>query len=112
MATPDHTPLGRGYQSSLHYFEHMNDYYTARALQTRCTGTYDLWDTDRPSSAMRNGTKYEELLFRDRMLEIVVAHDMDAGPLLLFYAPHVAHLPLQSPPEYLERFIPLTNLWN
>ena len=29
MATPDHTPLGRGYQSSLHYFHHANDYVSA-----------------------------------------------------------------------------------
>jgi len=27
MATPDHTPHGRGYESSLGYFSHENDYY-------------------------------------------------------------------------------------
>jgi|EP01046_Picozoa_sp_COSAG06_P009571 hypothetical protein len=27
MATPDHTPHGRGYEDSLLYFHHMNDYY-------------------------------------------------------------------------------------
>jgi len=27
MATFDHTPLGRGYDSSLHYFHHANDYW-------------------------------------------------------------------------------------
>mmetsp|Transcript_22600 Transcript_22600/g.44013 ORF Transcript_22600/g.44013 Transcript_22600/m.44013 type:complete len:550 (-) Transcript_22600:210-1859(-) len=29
MATFDHTPHGRGYDSSLHYFHHMNDYWQA-----------------------------------------------------------------------------------
>ena len=28
MATPRHTPLGRGYDSSLGYFHHSNDYYS------------------------------------------------------------------------------------
>jgi arylsulfatase B len=27
MATPDHTPRGRGYHQSLHYFHHANDYW-------------------------------------------------------------------------------------
>ncbi len=27
MATPDHTPRGRGYDEALHYFHHMNDYW-------------------------------------------------------------------------------------
>ena len=28
MATPDHTPKGRGFDSSFGYFHHDNDYYT------------------------------------------------------------------------------------
>ena len=28
MATPDHTPHGRGYSTALHYFHHANDYWT------------------------------------------------------------------------------------
>ncbi len=47
-------------------------------------------------------------MFRDRMLEIVQAHD-SAAPLLLFYTPHVAHCPLQVPRDYLDRFAVLTN---
>lgn len=31
MATPDHTPQGRGFDSSLNYFYHANDYYTETA---------------------------------------------------------------------------------
>ena len=29
MASPDHTPHGRGYQTALHYFHHANDYWTS-----------------------------------------------------------------------------------
>ena len=41
------------------------------------------------------------------MLHIVDTHDV-ARPLLLFYTPHVAHLPLQVLPSYLEKFAALT----
>jgi hypothetical protein len=41
-------------------------------------------------------TQYEEYIFRDRLLSIVHEHDL-ARPLLLFYTPHVAHMPLQVP---------------
>ena len=41
------------------------------------------------------------------MLHIVDTHDV-ARPLMLFYTPHVAHLPLQVPPSYLEKFAALT----
>eukprot|EP01051_Picozoa_sp_SAG22_P019168 SAG22_NODE_3450_length_1705_cov_1.362391_2_plen_224_part_00 len=44
MATPDHTPHGRGHRSSLHYFHHDNDYWSQH-YQLRCNGTSmtDLW---------------------------------------------------------------------
>jgi hypothetical protein len=41
-------------------------------------------------------TQYEEYIFRDRLLRIVHEHNL-ARPLLLFYTPHVAHMPLQVP---------------
>ena len=83
-----------------------NDFYTQRGLQTTCYNATDLWDTDHPATDLV-GTQYEEWLFRDRMLHIVDAHDA-ARPLMLFYTPHVAHLPLQVPPSYLEKFAALT----
>jgi len=107
MATPHHTPKGRGYDTSLHYFEHKNDYWTMKAAQTSCTNTWDLWDTDRPAYELA-GSAYEEFLFRDRLLSIVEEHDA-TDPLMLFYAPHVAHCPLQVPESYLARFAAMTN---
>jgi arylsulfatase B len=35
MATPTHTPQGRGYDTSLNYFEHKNDYWTQVGMQVR-----------------------------------------------------------------------------
>eukprot|EP01064_Diplonema_japonicum_P013579 TRINITY_DN2111_c2_g1_i1.p1 TRINITY_DN2111_c2_g1~~TRINITY_DN2111_c2_g1_i1.p1 ORF type:complete len:544 (+),score=167.27 TRINITY_DN2111_c2_g1_i1:47-1633(+) len=106
MATPKHTPQGRGYDTSLGYFEHKNDFYTMKAMQTSCNGTYDLWDTDKPSPSLA-GSKYEEELFEERLTSIIHGHN-PAQPLFLFYTPHVAHCPLQVPPEYMERFSALT----
>jgi arylsulfatase B len=34
MATPSHTPMGRGYDTSLGYFHHLNDYWTAQFFKT------------------------------------------------------------------------------
>lgn len=48
QATPAHTPHGRGYEDSLLYFHHMNDYYdsTYENPSGICDGTMrpvDLW---------------------------------------------------------------------
>ena len=53
----------------------------------------DFWDTDKPASHL-NGTGYEEHLFRDRMNQIINAHD-PATPLYLNYDSKVAHYPQQ-----------------
>lgn len=149
MATPRHTPHGRGYDTSLHYFEHKNDYWTHQCLQSKCcpavfklqqeqenvtTTTrpplppmlYDLWDTDRPARQLV-GSDFEEFVFERRMHEILDRHvtaknhrlkkdqrgqetEQKTGeqqqdqPLFLFYAPHVAHCPLQVPQSYLDDF--------
>jgi hypothetical protein len=47
MATPDHTPHGRGYQSELTYFSHCNDYWTygiGGCLSPTPSLVTDLWD--------------------------------------------------------------------
>lgn len=68
----------------------------------------DLWDTDKPAAAL-NGTDYEEFIFLKRMTSIIrnyasnYTKDVDE-PLFLFYAPHVAHCPLQVPKKYLDKF--------
>ena len=106
MATPDHTPQGRGFDTSLNYFHHANDFYTERA-GGRCDKTpiVDLWATNKPAASL-NGTGpdgYEEGLFKDQILQIIENHD-PTTPLFLYYAAHIVHRPYQVPNKYLEKF--------
>ena len=103
IATLDHTPKGRGFNSSFGYFDHNNDYYTETTLPCRRHGPMiDLWDFDHPANTS-NGTGYEEHLFAMRVMDIVNNHD-PSTPLFLYYAPHVVHAPLQVPDNYLNKF--------
>ena len=113
MATPDHTPRGRGYDSSLLYFSHKNDYFTQRALQSDCSSPVesvgdfvDLWADDKPAKTV-NGTGYIEDLFAEEALRVVDEHD-PATPMFLFFAPHSIHVPLQVPEDRLRKFRALT----
>ena len=65
MATPDHTPRGRGYQESMSYFHHCNDYWSmvdgmacdiGSAARPRKVAVVDLW---RASSGTGGATSYE-----------------------------------------------------
>ena len=105
MATPDHIPTGRGFDSSFGYYHHANDYYTEQTGQCEGTMIVDLWDTDKPAHGV-NGTgpdNYEEGLFKQRVLDIVNNHDTST-PLFLYYAPHIVHAPLEVPDSYLNKF--------
>jgi arylsulfatase I/J len=128
MSTPGHTPRGRGFDSSLGYFDHENDYYDFRP-ETPFNTTFergpcpstrqykDLWDTDGPAAAAAAGAiaagEYEEALLLERATRIIQSHDLGGGgggngiggvPLFLYYAFHIAHTPLQVPAEWLAKF--------
>ena len=107
MATSNHTPEGRGFDSSLIYFSSSNDYYTQKQGQCNGKAIVDLWDSGSPAWQL-SGTGYEESIFRDRILEIVDKHST-SNPLFLYYAPHIVHTPLQVPASYLTRFDHITN---
>ena len=100
MATPDHTPMGRGFDSSFGYFHHDNDYYTETVEACNGTKIVDIWVTDKPGHGL-NGTgpdNYEEGLFKQQLLNVVKNHD-PSTPLFLYYVPHIVHTPLQVPDE-------------
>ena len=42
------------------------------------------------------------------MLSIIDEHDPAVQPLFLLFTPHVAHCPLQSPPEFIDEYFKLT----
>ena len=113
VATPTHTPLGRGFDTCLCYFHHGNSYWDQGTGDLTCPVGIDLWDGQEGAAhslwspvandnGMKNGSTYEEKLFRDRFMHIVAQHDPAAAPLFLYYAPHLVHDPLMVPQEYLD----------
>lgn len=108
MATPTHTPHGRGYDSGLCYFHHANTYWTQGTGDSTCGVNYDLYDTTGPAIGLisaghvdhYNESAYEEAIFHRRMQAEVEAHDA-SKPLFLFYSAHLVHLPLEVPQQYL-----------
>ena len=57
MATPEHTPHGRGYEHSLVYYHHTNDAWTMVAWsEKQCSGmdVTDLWMDERPAHGLNN----------------------------------------------------------
>ena len=126
IATPDHTPRGRGYDSSLLYFGALNNYWTeafgqddgrARNCSTEAhpanfTAT-DLWQDGAPARGLNNsascsqaspeGCVYEDDLFVSHLLATLNASD-PALPLFIFWAPHSVHQPYQAPAAYVDRF--------
>jgi len=115
MTTKNHTPKGRGYDSSLNYFDHGNWAWSKyqwegseNNMSTPHPGPfYDLWDTDHP--AFRNESVHEEYMFRDRIANIVKTHKKEE-PLFLMYAPKIAHYPLEAPVEYQNKFLDIDQL--
>jgi arylsulfatase B len=134
MATPDHSPEGRGYESALFYWHHANNYYTCGVefkataeLNVCLNGFADLFETNETyrggyrglgallaasSGGSRSGgvgafgdggddeSGYEELLFRRRGVGLIQRHNAST-PLLLTYAFHLLHTPLQVPRRYV-----------
>lgn len=118
-ATPDHTPLGRGYDTSLCYFDGFNDYWGQQWIQS-CAGSTnvqltDLWDGAGPAVGQNNswacsaanhsdgGCVFEDDLFTQRLLDTLDGHD-PAVPLFFFFAPHSVHAPQEAPQAYFDKF--------
>jgi len=115
MATHDHTPLGRGFDSSLHYFDAANDYWTQYG-GGKCQGTpiVDLWNTDQPAVHLNNSNQcaqnnqledcvYEDSIFINRVLDVINSHDPSV-PLYIYWTPHNNHAPLEVPHSVLKNF--------
>ena len=58
--------------------------------------------TDHGASTL-NSTDYSEFLYQRELVGVVERHD-PSTPLMLFYASHVAHCPLQVPKFYYDQF--------
>jgi len=116
MATPDHTPLGRGYDTSLGYFCGSNDYWSNQGYETSCgaDSNRDLWLNAGPAHGLNNswacnqnnqapGCVYEDQLFTDSMVEAIEAHN-PATPFFGYMAFHNVHAPLEVPAAQEKKF--------
>lgn len=117
MATPAQTPQGRGYQKSLFYYWHANDFWTMKTDPCKLSnGTtanpVDLWDTSKPATNLVNdpgcsqknqtGCVYEDELFTNHVIEAI--EQRTEKPLFIFWAPHIVHVPLEVPTAYYDMF--------
>lgn len=124
MATPQHVPLGRGFDSWVGYYNHANDMWdysigmSSTAAPPPCLlnrKIYDLYgpgdhgyylsDTDANVQNLQSSTGkgvYEEDIFLQRALKVVEEHN-PSEPLLLMYTSHNPHTPLQAPAREIEQ---------
>jgi len=121
MAVHEQTPQGRGFDTSLHYFDAANDYWTSAYLQPCAYPTpadnftaRDLWDTSAPAHGKNNsvlcsqsnqapGCVYEDALFTSRVLASINVTDPNV-PFFFVWTPHSVHEPYEVPAEYLAKF--------
>ena len=111
MATPTHTPWGRGYDDSICYYHHGNSYWVEGTGDLTCSVMVDLWDNTKPAWGQQglkghtpsyNDSNYEEHIFRERLLAQLEAHDASKAPLFMFYSAHLVHDPYEVPQNYLD----------
>jgi arylsulfatase I/J len=125
MATPQHTPQGRGFQEFYGYFQHANNYWT-KGTDLPSTGEVDIClnhftDLTVENKTYRGGeldpaalnsscsdsgvddpTCYESYLFKMQGLKVINNHDPTTmGPLFYMHAFHLVHTPLDVPVSYL-----------
>jgi arylsulfatase I/J len=109
MATEFHTPKARGYDTSLFYYHHANDYFSFRAQ-----GFRDLSNGDGPATSLQNpdhcselkqqNCVYEDALFFNDVHSKFTSWKEGDAPLFVFWAPHIVHGPLQVPDRYEKKF--------
>jgi arylsulfatase B len=134
MATREHVPAGRGFESALGYFAHANDYYNYTvgpkeiAAQYPCLGqivtpfngtdVIDQWEdfhnANRPPAKFAQCDKskaqncpYEDDVLVNRAVDVINGFDQTDphAPLFLVATLHNPHTPLQAPPvDYISQF--------
>lgn len=115
LATADHTPKGRGYASSLTYLDGANDNWQYTTGNWCGKDVYtDLWAHDAPAFGQNNswacsqrnqaeGCRYEDDIFTNFTIAGIMDHDIKK-PMMIYFAPHNIHQPLQVPDAQLAKF--------
>jgi hypothetical protein len=102
------TPLGRGFDTSLVYFEGAEDHWTQRScMDPECMvpvnessgSPYDLWQNDGPATNIA-GKVYNGYLFNDHAVDFINSHD-PSTPLFLCKC----CAPCCAPPVYQDEHI-------
>lgn len=75
-------PTGRGFDSSIGYFQGMEDHYLHNF--TACNNAIDLWDSYDPSPFNLTGT-FGDYLYVDRAVNTIRKHDQ-SKPLFYYLA--------------------------
>jgi len=121
LATLDHTPQGRGYDSSIGYFDPAIDFWNFQPDSSveRCPGLgelTDLWQDSGPAVGLNNSWScsqsnqtpqcvYFDELVASRMEAVIGGHAPSAQPLFAFVSFHNTHIPLEQVPQaYADKF--------
>lgn len=105
------TPLGRGFDTSLVYFEGAEDHFTQRTCQdpecivpinASSNSPYDLWANDGPAKSLA-GTRYNGYMFNDEAVSFINEHN-SAVPMFMYLAADNAHVPLEVPQEWMDLY--------
>jgi len=118
LATPDHTPQGRGYDTSLLYFDAANGYWDQLPEGgSVCPGLgelTDLWKMGGPAHGLNNSRLcsqanqmpsclYEDELFAEHMVNHIAMHNTST-PFFGFISWHNCHAPNEVPNAFLKNF--------
>jgi arylsulfatase B len=126
MAHMRQTPRGRGYESSLSYFDYDTWYFndSSPSGPSLCNKSgavvVDLWagvdgGGEGPALGQNNslacsqsnqapGCLYQDELFVRQVIDIISTHNATEGPLFLVWTPHAPHDPYDVPNDYLAKF--------
>lgn len=124
MSSWGHIPTGRGFDTSLVFFQGAEDHFTQRScadaecLQPVTDQTvppkgwprdrwgrspHDFWLNRAPAKHLA-GTSYSGYMFNDQAVRTIRAHDDQLGPLFMYLAPANSHVPLQAPQAFLDLY--------
>ncbi|KAG5322762.1 ARSB Arylsulfatase, partial [Pseudoatta argentina] len=94
--TPQHTPLYRGFDSFLGFYNSHVSYYDYKYSYQNMSG-YDMHRGDAPAYGLTD--KYVTDLFTDEAVRIIQTHD-PSRPLYLQISHLAVHAPLENPQDY------------
>ncbi|XP_018345852.1 PREDICTED: arylsulfatase B-like [Trachymyrmex septentrionalis] len=94
--TPQHTPLHRGFDSFLGFYNSHVSYYDYKYSYQNMSG-YDMHRGDAPAYGLTD--KYVTDLFTDEAVRIIQTHD-PSRPLYLQISHLAVHAPLENPQDY------------